>query len=129
VAPADGSGAGRSDRVCGGSPHKTPKAWARRSPLTYSRQIAASCVPLQLWWSVADRIVLDQHRQSGRLFYELRRLNPLAPVEAHTGYWNHSAEMQAATRLPLALANFGLLPETPVTVGLHHIPPPASAVC
>ena len=113
----------------GGAPHKTPKAWARRSPLTYSRQIAASCVPLQLWWSVADRIVLDQHRQSGRLFYELRRLNPLAPVEAHTGYWNHSAEMQATTRLPLALANFGLLPETPVTVGLHHIPPPASAVC
>jgi len=37
--------------------------------------------------------------------------------------------MQAGTRLPLALANFGHIPETPVTVGLRHIPPPASAVC
>lgn len=113
----------------GGAPHKVPKAWTARSPLTYARKIASSCVPLQLWWSVADRIVLDQHRQSGRLFDVLRRLNPLAPVEAHIGYWNHSAEMQAGTRLPLALANFGLIPETPVTTGLRHIPPPASAVC
>ena len=113
----------------GGAPHKVPKAWAARSPLTYARGIASSCVPLQLWWSVADRIVLDQHRQSGRLFDVLRQVNPRMPVEAHIGYWNHSAEMQAGTRLPLALANFGLIPETPVTVGLHHIPPPASAVC
>ncbi len=45
------------------------------------------------------------------------------------GYWTHSHEMQAATRLPLALANFGLLPETPVTIGLHHLPAPASAIC
>jgi pimeloyl-ACP methyl ester carboxylesterase len=113
----------------GGPPSKLPKAWAARSPQTYARQIASSCVPLQLWWSVADRIVLDQHRQSGRLFQQLRRLNPRAPIEAHIGYWNHSAEMHAKTRLPLALANFGLIPETPVTIGLRHIPPPASAIC
>jgi hypothetical protein len=113
----------------GGAPHRARKAWASRSPMTFARRIASSCVPLQMWWSVADRIVLDQHRQSGRLFNRLRRLNPDAPIEAYVGYWTHSHEMQAATRLPLALANFGLLPETPVTIGLHHFPAPASAIC
>jgi hypothetical protein len=113
----------------GGAPSKVPKAWAARSPITYARRIASACVPLQLWWSVADRIVLDQHRQSGKLFRTIRQLNPDAPVEAYVGYWTHSYEMQAATRLPLALANFGLLPETPVTIGLHHLPAPASAIC
>ncbi len=113
----------------GGAPNKVPKAWAERSPIRYARQIASSCVPLQIWWSVADRIVLDQHRQSGKLFRTLRKLNPDAPVEAYVGYWTHSHEMQAATRLPLALANFGLLPETPVTIGLHQLPPPESVVC
>jgi pimeloyl-ACP methyl ester carboxylesterase len=113
----------------GGAPHKVTKAWKQRSPITFARQIASSCVPLQIWWSVADRIVLDQHRQSGRLFRLLRKLNPDSPIEGYVGYWTHSYEMQAATRLPLALANFGLLPETPVTIGLHHLPAPASAIC
>ncbi len=114
----------------GGAPHKVPRAWATRSPIRYARQIASACVPLQLWWSVADRIVLDQQqRQSGQLFRKLRRLNPDAPIEGYVGYWTHSHEMQAATRLPLALANFGLLPETPVTIGVHHLPAPASAIC
>jgi pimeloyl-ACP methyl ester carboxylesterase len=116
-------------REVGGAPHKVPQAWAARSPMTFARQLASSCVPLQLWWSVSDRIVLDQNRQSGRLFRKLRQLNANAPIEAYVGYWTHSAEMQAGTRLPLALANFGLLPETPVSVGLHHFPASASAVC
>src|SRR6266542_172257 len=33
-----------------------------------------------------------------------------APVAAYRGFWRHSAEMRADPRLPLALANFGLLP-------------------
>jgi hypothetical protein len=86
----------------GGSPRTAPRAFARRSPITYARRIAASCVPLQIWWSVGDRIVLDQRRQSERLFRELRRLNPLAPVSGFAGYWLHSHEMQAGTRLPRA---------------------------
>nr|MBA2461890.1 hypothetical protein [Actinomycetota bacterium] len=116
-------------REVGGAPKKVPGAYAARSPLTYARAIASSCVPLQLWWSVEDRIVLEQHRQSGRLFRAVKRLNPDAPVEAYIGFWIHSAEMQARTRLPLALANFGLLPETPVTIGLRHVPAPDSALC
>ena len=71
----------------------------------------ASCVPLQLWWSVKDRIVLGPERQSARLFRRIRRLNPDAPVQAFVGYWAHSAEMRARTRLPVALGIFGLLPE------------------
>jgi pimeloyl-ACP methyl ester carboxylesterase len=101
----------------GASPKQAPYAWRLRSPITYARAIAASCVPLQLWWSSKDRIVLDQQHQSGRLFDELRRLNPDAPVSAYVGWWMHSAEMHAKARLPLALSTFGLLPPEMETRG------------
>ena len=42
-------------------PGQRPAAYAARSPITYARAIAGSCVPLQLWWSVSDQIVVDQH--------------------------------------------------------------------
>jgi len=97
-------------REVGGSPKKAPLAWRLRSPVTYARGIAASHVPLQLWWSHKDRIVSDQQRQTQRLVDLILSINPAAPVETYDGYWRHSAEMKAKTRLPLALANFGLLP-------------------
>jgi pimeloyl-ACP methyl ester carboxylesterase len=107
----------------GGSPVTRPEAYALRSPLTYVRSIAASCVPLQLWWSVSDRIVTDQAQQSGALFRRIRALNPHAPVQAYVGYWVHSHEMRARTRLPLALADFGLLQGDPRDLlnGMHVI--------
>ena len=109
----------------GGSPWKRPAAYAERSPATYERAIAASCVPLELWWSVNDRIVLDQQQQTGAFFVELMKLNPSAPIEGFQGFWNHSAEMRPQRRLPAALAAFGLIP--PVNrlsnVGLHVYPP------
>ena len=116
-------------QLIGGSPKQMPRAYATRSPITYARRIAFSCVPLQLWWSAADRVVRDQRQQSGRLFATIRRLNPTAPVQAFTGLWIHSDEMRAQTRLPLALATFGLLPpsfDTP-TRALHLDPPPVAA--
>jgi pimeloyl-ACP methyl ester carboxylesterase len=94
----------------GGSPKTTPTRYAVRSPRTYVRSIAFSCVPLQLWWSTADRIVTDQQRQTGRFFWEIRRRNPEAPVHAFVGNWIHSSAMRARSGLPLALATFGLLP-------------------
>ncbi len=97
----------------GGSPKTAPRAFAYRSPLTYARRIAQSCVPLQIWWSVSDRIVVDQQAQSARLFRDLRRLTPLAPVSGYEGFWVHSYEMQAGTRLPLSLMNFDLIPFDP----------------
>jgi pimeloyl-ACP methyl ester carboxylesterase len=113
----------------GGSPVGRPLAWRQRSPITYSRAIAASCVPLQLWWSPADRVVVDQQRQSGRLFWRLRRENPLGPISAYVGFWIHSHEMRAGSRLPLALAEFGLLPSRPLAAraGLHIVKAPAEA--
>jgi pimeloyl-ACP methyl ester carboxylesterase len=96
----------------GGDPAAAAGAFASRSPLAHARAIAFSCVPLQLWWSSHDRIVVDPERQTGALIAELRRLNPTAPVEGVEGTWAHSAEMRAQTRLPFALAGLGLLPPT-----------------
>jgi pimeloyl-ACP methyl ester carboxylesterase len=111
----------------GGTPRQAPYAWALRSPIAYGDRIAFSCVPLQLWWSAKDEIVIDQQRQSERLYNLIRRLNPTAPVSAYYGYWRHSREMRARTRLPLALANFGLLPDADtenLTSELHAEPAP-----
>lgn len=97
-------------REVGGTPSTDPAAYAQRSPLHYARQIAFSGVPLELWWSKSDLIVPDQqHHQSGALFARIRRLNPHAPVEAFFGYWRHSHEERATSRLPFALAQLGLL--------------------
>ena len=93
------------------------------------RSIAASCVPLQLWWSVADKIVVNQRQQSGALFQKIVELNPKAPVQAYVGYWTHSHEMQASTRLPLALASFGLVDGHPqrLLFGIRVVPEPPNA--
>jgi pimeloyl-ACP methyl ester carboxylesterase len=116
-------------RETGGTPKTRPAAYAVRSPLTYARSIAASCVPLQLWWSRSDRIVVNQHLQSGALFRKIKRLNPRAPVQAYVGYWAHSHEMQAKARLPLALEAFGLIPSHSRTLarGMNVVPQPDSA--
>jgi pimeloyl-ACP methyl ester carboxylesterase len=124
---------GMARREVGGSPWSARLAWKLRSPITYARRIATSHVPLELWWSSKDAIVLDQGRQSKRLFDEIRRLNPLAPVTAYQGFWRHSAEMRHTTRLPLALAQLGLLPELPpskdveLAKALHLVAAPESA--
>jgi poly(3-hydroxybutyrate) depolymerase len=94
----------------GGDPAQARGAYAARSPLTYARAIASSCVPLQLWWSRRDRIVVDPDRQSRQLLATLRRLNRAAPVLGIEGTWVHTAEMRASARLPFALARLGLLP-------------------
>jgi hypothetical protein len=113
----------------GGTPNTRPSVYAVRSPVTYVRSIAASCVPLQLWWSSADRIVMNQAQQSAALFKRIRQLNPRAPVQAYVGYWAHSHEMQAGTRLPLALADFGLIQEHPnrLSFGIRVVPEPDGA--
>jgi pimeloyl-ACP methyl ester carboxylesterase len=94
----------------GGPPGRVGYAYELRSPLTYARAIAFSHVPLQLWWSKKDAIVIDQQRQTARLYNAISTLNPSAELIGFTGGWRHSAEMRAKTRLPLSLALFGLLP-------------------
>jgi pimeloyl-ACP methyl ester carboxylesterase len=118
-------------REVGGSPSRARRAFELRSPLTYAQSIASACVPLQLWWSDKDAIVLRQQRQSERLFEQIRKLNPGAPLVGFTSGWRHSAEMRSTTRLPVALARFGLLPpEYDVTKGLHVLEPgPVGTTC
>jgi pimeloyl-ACP methyl ester carboxylesterase len=94
-------------REIGGSPRESPRLYRIRSPLDDVRAIAFSGIPLQLWWSVRDRVVVDERAQSGRLFREIERLNPRAPVREFVGTWAHTAEL--ASRLPKALALLGLL--------------------
>src|SRR5262249_7154168 len=102
----------------GGPPWRDPRAYDARSPLDWARRIAFSHVPLQLWWSRRDRIVVDQRSQSGALYREIERLNPPAPVREFVGFWQHTAEMRAVRRLPFALGLFGLLPRL---VGAHAL--------
>jgi hypothetical protein len=97
-------------REIGGTPASDPRGYALRSPLTYVRALARSHTPLELWWSTDDLIVRDQLQQLGRLFLRIRHLNRDAPVEEFVGSWIHTAEMRATSRLPLALAELGLLP-------------------
>jgi pimeloyl-ACP methyl ester carboxylesterase len=113
-------------REVGGTPQEAPRAYALRSPLSNARRIAASGVALQIWWSSADRIVTDQAHQSGSLFRELKRLNRCSPVSSYRGRWAHSKEMKADQLLPIALAEFGLLPSGTKSLpgSVHHQPAP-----
>jgi len=97
-------------REVGGSPRSEPRAYAERSPLDHARAIARSGVPLELWWSTRDRVVVDQARQSGLLYRRIEALVPHAAVHAFVGTWAHAAEMRWSRRLPLALRLFGLVP-------------------
>src|SRR6266545_5143998 len=96
----------------GGTPGQKPKAYEARSPLDLADSIAQSDVPLQIWWSKVDRIVIDQKHQSAALFRLIQRLHPRAEVKAYVGYWRHSSEMRSTSLLPLALIDFGLLPRS-----------------
>jgi poly(3-hydroxybutyrate) depolymerase len=109
----------------GGTPRTAAGAYRARSPLFEARKLAFSCVRLQLWWSMADRIVRDQDRQSRRLVEAIRTLNPYAQVWTFAGMWIHTAEMNARTHLPRALWTFGLLAPSldPPPAGLARTEP------
>jgi pimeloyl-ACP methyl ester carboxylesterase len=93
----------------GGVPRKRGDALADRSPIFYARELARSHVPLQIWWSTRDRIVVNQASESGLLYRAIMRLNPNAPVTQFVGTWAHTAEMWPKGGMPLALAQMGLL--------------------
>ena len=92
----------------GGTPASHPGAYARRSPINHVRALAASPVPLLLYWSTADEVVLDQVNHSAELYRRVVALNPEAPVTPFSGRWSHSGGMPRL--LPGALQRLGLLP-------------------
>jgi len=93
----------------GGTPDDDPAAYAERSPVAAAAAIARSGVPVQIWWSREDHLIVDQRLHSGRLYTELRRLNPEDHVAEVVGMWPHTAEMRWDRRLPDALRFLGLL--------------------
>jgi pimeloyl-ACP methyl ester carboxylesterase len=113
----------------GGSPRDWPRRYARRSPIRQAGAIARSCVPLQIWWSITDRIIRGQDGDhSGKLFARIGALNPDAPVTGFVGYWSHSSEMRASSVLPLAFAELGLLDEEATSpVPVRMLPSPQSS--
>ncbi len=95
----------------GGAPASNRQAYVLRSPMHWTREIADSGVPLQVWWSDADEIVVNQHTQSGRFFKALQELEPRGRLEKVTGSWSHTAKSYAQLQLPGAVAWLGLIPD------------------
>lgn len=93
----------------GGTPRTNPEGYVLRSPMHWIREVADSGVPLQLWWSDADEIVVDQRNQSEKFFDDLRQLRPRGRVEKVTGSWNHTAESYRRLQLPGAVDWLGLV--------------------
>ena len=92
----------------GGTPASSPGAYAARSPIDYVGAIARSRIPVQLWWSDRDAVITDQNVQSVRFYDRLVGLH--ARVAKVVGEWQHGHAMHPQTRLPEALACFGLIP-------------------
>ena len=95
----------------GGTPRTNPEGYVLRSPTHWLPQIAKSGVPLQLWWSDADEIVVDQRHQSEKFYNDLVELDPRGPVEKVTGSWHHTAESYTHLQLPGAVRWLGLTGE------------------
>lgn len=95
----------------GGTPKTNPQGYVLRSPTHWIAQIAESGVPLQLWWSDADEIVVDQHHQSEKFYDDLLRRRPRGRVEKVTGSWRHTAESYERIELPGAVRWLGLIGE------------------
>jgi poly(3-hydroxybutyrate) depolymerase len=93
----------------GGTPETNPVGYVLRSPTHWLPAVARSGVPLQMWWSLSDDIVVDQTHQSAHYYRELRRLRPRGRVESVTGSWPHTAEVYARTQLPGAVRWLGLV--------------------
>ncbi len=110
-------------REVGAIPTDAPSLYAQRSPIRFASRIAFAHVPLELWWSHHDHVVVDQYEQSGRLYRLIRTLNPKARVRQVVGNWPHMAEMSWRRGLPAALSWLGLLKHHPASthaVGIQH---------
>jgi pimeloyl-ACP methyl ester carboxylesterase len=88
----------------GGTPEQVPLAYAVRSPLAYARNLAYGGVPLLVYWSPKDRVVVKQgQQQAGRLCRRIRSLNPNAPLTEIVTGLPHGLAYSYKERLPQAL--------------------------
>jgi pimeloyl-ACP methyl ester carboxylesterase len=106
-------------REVGGTPSSSPTAFAARSPLAYAGPIARSRIPLQIWWTRTDRVVLEPQLQSGLLVRRIRQADAQAPLSVVVGSWRHTAVLRWDRSLPTMLEGLMLLPslgpDQPVT--------------
>jgi poly(3-hydroxybutyrate) depolymerase len=93
----------------GGTPETNPQGYVLRSPTHWLDPIARSGVRLQLWWSLADAIVVDQVHQSAHFYEELLKRKPRIKPDAVTGHWSHTGESYANLQLPAAVRWLGLV--------------------
>ena len=96
----------------GGVPADVPRSYRVRSPIAYASRLAVANVPVQLWWSTRDEVIVNQAEQAGRLYRAIKLVDPSAPVVEFVGTWRHAAVSWAYAKLPSALARIGLLPRT-----------------
>jgi poly(3-hydroxybutyrate) depolymerase len=84
----------------GGTPAKVPFQYAIRSPLDFARTLAYSHVPLQIWWSRTDAVVIDQAtHQTGLLYRRIKAMDPTAPVTQVVHSVPHGYEFSQKTGL------------------------------
>jgi pimeloyl-ACP methyl ester carboxylesterase len=84
----------------GGTPAKVPFQYAIRSPLDFARTLAFSHVPLQIWWSRTDAVVINQAtHQTGLLYRRIKALDPTAPVTQVVHSVPHGYEFSQKTGL------------------------------
>jgi pimeloyl-ACP methyl ester carboxylesterase len=93
-------------REVGGTPDEVPAAFAARSPMTYSEQIADSKVPLALWWSRTDEVIRHSELQSGLLAAQIRRDG--GTLQEVVGAWRHTHPLRYDRELPAMLAEIGI---------------------
>jgi hypothetical protein len=75
----------------GGTPGRVPFKYATRSPSSYAATLALCGVPLAIWWSVDDTLVINQATtQTGKLYDRIRALAPESPVVQRIGSGRHS---------------------------------------
>ena len=92
----------------GGTPRTNPQGYVLRSPSHWVDEVAEAGVPLQMWWSLADDVVVDQVHQSAHFYGEVRKRRRRGRLESVTGFWPHTGEVYANTQLPAAVRWLGL---------------------
>jgi poly(3-hydroxybutyrate) depolymerase len=93
----------------GGTPSSDPGAYAVRSPDRYARAIAASRVPLQIYWSTRDGVLRHEQRAVDRFADAIDSRGRPGCLFVYRGDWRHAAEMEANWELRPALVRLGLL--------------------
>jgi poly(3-hydroxybutyrate) depolymerase len=99
----------------GGTPGADPGAYAVRSPDHYIGAIGRSHVPLEIYWSQHDGVLMGERRAVDRFVTAIERRSRTRCTLVYRGDWHHAAAMEANRQLGPALTRLGLLPPSNLT--------------